>query len=198
MCPSYVPQLSTAVMDRQSTTDESAHLSEKISVNDAFKEAFRWHPGGVALVTADAGDGPAALTATSVTSVSMHPPVLMFSVSRHSSSKATLDLTKSIVIHFLSADDIELAKLGATSGIDRFADTDVWTRLPTGEPVFTQVAIWLKADVLKRTDVAGSTIMICQVTEHPLEAGVVRSSGGSLAYVDRAWHRLDDNSEYFS
>jgi len=190
--------MSTAVMERRATTDRSADLSEKISVHDAFKEAFRWHPGGIALVTADAGDGPTALTATSVTSVSMHPPVLMFSVSRHSSSKATLDRAKSIVVHFLSADDLELAKLGATSGIDRFADRDAWTRLPTGEPVFTQVAVWLKADVLQRADVAGSTIMICQVTEHPLETGTVRSSRGSLAYVNRMWHRLDDNSEYFS
>ena len=33
---------------------------------DEFKAAFRNHPGGVAVITADAGNGPVGLTATSV------------------------------------------------------------------------------------------------------------------------------------
>jgi flavin reductase (DIM6/NTAB) family NADH-FMN oxidoreductase RutF len=40
---------------------------------DEFKALFRGHPGGVAVITADAGDGPVALTATSVASVSADP-----------------------------------------------------------------------------------------------------------------------------
>ena len=42
---------------------------------DEFKALFRGHPGGVAVITADAGDGPVALTATSVASVSAEPPL---------------------------------------------------------------------------------------------------------------------------
>jgi hypothetical protein len=37
---------------------------------DEFKSAFRNHPAGVAVITADAGYGPVGLTATSVISVS--------------------------------------------------------------------------------------------------------------------------------
>ena len=53
---------------------------------DDFKAVFRGHPGGVALITADAGDGPVALTATSVASVNVDPPLLMFSVTTVSSA----------------------------------------------------------------------------------------------------------------
>ncbi len=41
---------------------------------DDFKSAFRNHPAGVSVVTADPGDGPVGLTATSVISVSANPP----------------------------------------------------------------------------------------------------------------------------
>ena len=53
---------------------------------DAFKRAFRNHAAGVAIITADAGNGPVGLTATSVFSVSAEPALLVFSVSDDSSS----------------------------------------------------------------------------------------------------------------
>ncbi|WP_330257525.1 flavin reductase family protein [Nocardia sp. NBC_00565] len=56
---------------------------------EQFRSAFRGHPGGVSLITADTGR-PVALTATSVASVSVDPPALTFSVSEQSSSAPTL------------------------------------------------------------------------------------------------------------
>ena len=92
------------------------------STPSRFTAAFRAHPAGVALVTADAGGGPVALTATSVASVSADPPMLMFSVSDASSSSPTIAVADTVVVHLLRAEQLHLAKLGATSGIDRFAD----------------------------------------------------------------------------
>ncbi len=63
-----------------------------------------------------------ALTATSVASVSADPPMLMFSVSDASSSSPTVAAADTVVVHLLAAEQLHLAKLGATSGIDRFAD----------------------------------------------------------------------------
>lgn len=39
-----------------------------------FRAIFRGHPDGVSLITADAGDSPVAVTATSVASISVDPP----------------------------------------------------------------------------------------------------------------------------
>src|ERR1700712_2067372 len=89
---------------------------------DAFKLAFRNHPAGVAVITADAGDGPVGLTATSVFSVSAEPALLVFSISALSSSAPTINRADTVVVHLLGADQLELAKLFSTKGADRFAD----------------------------------------------------------------------------
>ena len=111
---------------------------------EQFKAAFRNHAAGVAVITADAGDGPVALTATSVFSVSAEPPLLVFSLSASSSSTPTLTRASTVVVHLLSADQLDLAVLAATSGIDRFADTSIWSRLETGEPYFTAAPVWIR------------------------------------------------------
>ena len=53
----------------------------------AFRDTFRHHPTGVAVVTArDGAGGPVGLTASSVASVSLAPPALVVSVSHRSSA----------------------------------------------------------------------------------------------------------------
>lgn len=158
---------------------------------DDFKSAFREHPGGVSLITADAGDGPVALTATSVASVSVDPPLVVFSVSALSSSAPTLTAAETVVVHLLDADQLPLAQLGATSGVDRFADRDSWTRLVSGEPVFHGVPRWIRARVVNRFDAGGSTVIVA----HAVQVNVPEShSGRGLVYVNREWHHTGDHS----
>jgi len=155
---------------------------------DDLKAAFRVHPGGVALITATGPDGHVALTATSVASVSAEPPLVVFSVSDLSSSTPTIRTAESVVVHLLTASELHLARLGATSGIDRFADTSLWTTLPTGEPVFHDTT-WLRSVVVDRLAAGGATLIVAQ----PVESNVAARSGRSreaLVYHDRSWHRL--------
>ena len=88
---------------------------------EEFKSAFRTHPGGVALITALGDAGPVALTATSVASVNVDPPLLMFSVTTVSSATAVIVKSDTVVVHLLDVDDIPLAVLGGmmdfTSGM---------------------------------------------------------------------------------
>ncbi|WP_230396205.1 flavin reductase family protein, partial [Streptomyces blattellae] len=163
---------------------------------DAFKMAFRLYPGGVSLITADAGAGPVALTATSVSSVSAEPPLILFSLSALSSSTPTLKEAETVVVHLLNADSLDLARLGATSGIDRFADTTRWERLATGEPVFTEAPVWIRARVRDRMEVGGSTVIVAEALEssvQPESFDTLASSDG-LVYVNRTWHRIGTHS----
>lgn len=164
---------------------------------EAFKSAFRLYPGGVALITADAGDGPVAMTATSVSSVGVEPPLLMFSVSGNSSSGPTLGRAETVIVHLLNAENLDLAKLGATSGIDRFADTSRWSRLETGEPVFEEAQAWLRTRVVERIEAAGSMVILAEAIECSLTPEEVDelTKTPALAYVNRTWHRLDDVSQ---
>lgn len=162
---------------------------------DDFKKAFRNHPAGVALITADAGEGPVALTATSVSSLSAEPPLLVFSVSSTSSSAPTIRAADTAVVHLLNAEQLELAKLGATSGIDRFATRSQWRRLETGEPVFLGVQSWLRGRISTQVEIGGSTVILLHVIEtNSEEAAEASSRMTPLVYHNRTWHQLGESS----
>ena len=158
---------------------------------DDYKALFRHHPGGVALITAVGPDGPVALTATSVASVSAEPPIMVFSVSEFSSSLPTLKVVETVVIHFLGADDLHLARLGATSGIDRFADASLWTELASGERVFHGTR-WVRGQVLERVEAGGSTLILAQAIQSNVSAANPAPEPVGLAYVNRKWYGLTD------
>ena len=159
---------------------------------EQFKLAFRNHAAGVAVITADAGDGPVGLTATSVFSVSAEPPLLVFSLSDRSSSAPTIRRADTVVVHLLGAEQLDIATLCATSGVDRFADTGLWGRLGTGEPYFPSARSWIRGRVIDRMAAGGSTI----IAVHALEAEVSTEESGSgpLVYHNRTWHTLDERS----
>ncbi|WP_156759619.1 flavin reductase family protein [Microbacterium karelineae] len=160
---------------------------------EGFKSLFRGHPSGVAVITAHGPDGPVALTASSVASISVDPPLLIFSVSALSSASASIVAADSVVVHLLDAGDLELAELAATSGADRFADRERWTRLDTGEPLYHGVRAWTRAAIVNRLEAGGSTVIVA----HALEGSIARDAdheAGPLVHHNRTWHRLDEGS----
>lgn len=185
---------SAAPAGHDGAPDPAALLRHSLDA-DSFKRLFRGHPGGVAVITADDGTGPVALTATSVASVSADPPLLVFSISAISSAAPTITAADTVVVHLLDADDIALAKLGAEKGADRFADRDSWSRLITGEPVFHGARAWVRCAVINRMDAGGSTV----IAAHALQSSVNRDvapgeTGNALVFHNRTWHRLGDES----
>jgi flavin reductase (DIM6/NTAB) family NADH-FMN oxidoreductase RutF len=161
---------------------------------ELFKLAFRNHAAGVAVITADAGDGPVALTATSVFSVSAEPPLLVFSISQQSSSEPTIRRADTVVVHLLGAEQLDIAKLGATSGIDRFADTSIWSRLPTGEPFFPSAPVWIRGRVINQMEAGKSTVIAVHALEAHLPDEAAADAVRPLVYHNRTWHALGDHS----
>ncbi len=166
---------------------------------DEFKAAFRNHPAGVALITAQTDGRPAALTASSVFSVSVEPPLLVFAVSEFSSSAPTIRSADTVVVHLLGADQLDLALLGATSGVDRFADHSRWNRLPTGEPYFPGAPAWIRGRIVSEIEAGGSTVIVVQALQtSAAPAGDVTAHAAAtrpLVYHNRTWHRLDESSK---
>ncbi len=160
---------------------------------DDFRYAFRAHPAGVAIVTADDGTGPVAMTVSSVSSVSIDPPTLVFSASAISSSTPTITSVETLVVHLLSADDVELAKLCARTGSDRFGDDVDWGRLPTGEPYYRS-AHWLRGRVAQRVEVSGSTLLVVEVLDGKPRDEELAGDPVPLVYHSRRWHILGDRS----
>ncbi|MEV1130772.1 flavin reductase family protein [Agromyces sp. NPDC049794] len=159
---------------------------------EEFKSAFRLHPSGVALISANVSGTQVALTASSVSAVSAEPPLLMFSISVLSSSAEVLKRADAVIVHLLTAGNLELATLGAASGVDRFADETRWSRLPTGEPVFAEAGVWLRVRIVHRIDAGGSTVFVAEGVDASVSDRSVEDDG--LVYRNRAWHRVGSES----
>lgn len=150
-----------------------------------FKDVFRRHPAGVAVVTLLGDDGPVGFTATSVISVSAAPPLLAFSLASTSSSWAALSRARTLAISFLADGQDHVSARFATSGIDRFADGG-WTALPTGEPVVDGAVSWVRGRVVQRTPVGDSYLVSVRALAH----GRTADERTPLVYHDRTYHRI--------
>lgn len=158
-----------------------------MTVAEAFRHAFRLHPAGVSVLAADDGDGPVGLTITSLISVTAEPPTVAFSLSAHSSSSPRILRAGTLVIHMLRQQDQWLGELCATKGADRFGAGIEWERLPTGEPRFTSVGTWFRAQIAGTLEINGSTLVAAELVEgavgDPMEPEL-----STMIYMDRRWH----------
>lgn len=162
--------------------------AEQLVTPAEFTAVFRRHPAGVAVIAGWVGERPFGFSATSVISVSAAPPIVAFSVQESSSSWPGLAAADTVVISLLSAAQADLSARFATRGIDRFA-AGGWHRLPTGEPVITDAASWLRATVVERVRIGASYLVAVRV-----DATGGAEGSDPLVYLDRAYHRLDESS----
>ncbi|MFE7483568.1 flavin reductase family protein [Streptomyces sp. NPDC012600] len=138
---------------------------------DRFKQVFRRYPAGVVVVTADSGRGPVGFTATSLTSLSLDPPLVSYGIGTSTSSWPHVERAASTVVNFLGADQESVARTFATSGIDRFAAPTAWRRLAGGEPVLDGSAGWLRLETERIVPAGDHRIVIARVTDSWLDEG---------------------------
>lgn len=100
-----------------------------------FRAALGTFATGVTIVTARAADGTLiGLTANSFNSVSLDPPLVLWSLSNRAGSMPVLTRGSHYAINILAADQRELAERFARKGEDRWAGV-AWTEGVAGAPV---------------------------------------------------------------
>ncbi|MFF0814574.1 flavin reductase family protein [Rhodococcus sp. NPDC003318] len=155
---------------------------------DGYRAAMRRYPAGVTIVTLDSGSGPVGFTATSFASLSLDPPLVSFNIAHTSSSIRALHAADSVVIHLLGEHQHPLAERFSRSADQRFADTSLWKRLESGEPVLHGTPIWLRTTVHQLIPAGDHTLVIGLVTrihdENDAEA-----AASPLLYHDGRYHR---------
>lgn len=88
----------------------------------AFRDALGMFATGVTIVTARAADGSlVGLTANSFNSVSLSPPLVLWSLSQAAASMATFASGSHYAINVLGADQRELAERFASKNVDRWS-----------------------------------------------------------------------------
>ncbi|HYN94747.1 MAG TPA: flavin reductase family protein [Pilimelia sp.] len=150
---------------------------------DDFRALLRRQAATVTVVTA-AGSPPVGFTATSFTSVSLHPPLVSFCLARASSSWPTVRRAGHVAVHLLAEGQQEVARTFATSGIDRFAEHGDWRPGPHGVPVLDGALAWLVCRVTQRVDAGDHAIVLAE----PLVAG--QRLGAPLLYHSGRYARL--------
>lgn len=89
------------------------------------------YPTGVTVVCTQTGDGPVAITVNSFASVSLDPPLILWSIGRDSDRYDIFRDARHFTVNILSAEQAELAQRYAQNGSMREGD---WSPAGNGAP----------------------------------------------------------------
>jgi len=145
-----------------------------------FKEMFRRHAAGVAIITASYNGAPYGFTATSVASLSAKPPRFTFNMARTSSSWPAVANSSYIGVHMLGLENQTLADRFAR-GRDRF-EGDHWEEGPHGVPVLKDVSGWLIGKIQMRLSFENNAVVVVEVVD-----GAVGGASVPLLYHGGAY-----------
>ena len=128
---------------------------------------------GVTIVTARTPAGAlVGLTANSFNSVSLSPPLVLWSLSQSASSMAALSAGSHYAINILSAGQKELAERFASRREDRWTDVE-FTEGVSGAPLLTGAAATFECFNRSRYEEGDHVIFVGEVERCSHQAGAV-------------------------
>ena len=162
-----------------------------------FRSALGHFPTGVTIVTTMGEDGaPVGVTASSFNSVSLDPPLVLWSLSRSSKASAAFCNSGHFAIHILSAAQEDLSNRFARSGEDKFSGVQYEGGV-LGSPVLDQFAALFQCRTMHQYEGGDHVILVGEVVgferrdEAPLlfhrgryAETLARAAGGSIDAVD--------------
>lgn len=153
-----------------------------------FKDVFANWPAGVSVVTCTGTDGkPHGFTASSVISVSLEPPLVLFALKRTARSMSHFLEATSCAINMLRKDQQELSTRFSTPHPDRFGDLGYVAGAQTGAPLLD--GAWGKLECTMHAQYDGG--------DHVLFVGrivaIEYEGGDPLVYHRRGYRTLVDS-----
>ncbi len=129
-----------------------------------FRRALGTFPTGVAIITTrDAEGAPSGLTCNSFSSVSLEPPLVLWSLRKASKSIEIFRAAKSFAINVLAEDQDHLSQRFATSSItDKFEGVH-WTTGYSNLPLIEQCVARFQCSTFAQHDAGDHIIFIGQV-----------------------------------
>ena len=118
-------------------------------------------PTGVTVVTASTPHGPHGLSANSVTSVSLDPPMVLFCPAKTSETWPPMREAGRFVVNVMAGHHEELIRRFAAKGIDRFEGVE-WHERATGPGLAGAVA-WIDCTLRDEHDAGDHTIVVADV-----------------------------------
>lgn len=93
-----------------------------IDTGDEIRKVMRMLPNGVAMVTCWLEERPWGLTINTFNSISIYPPRVLVSLSRHTASYEAIEKASYFGISLLTESQIDIARFGSASGEPKFLE----------------------------------------------------------------------------
>lgn len=136
-----------------------------------FRTALGMFATGVTIVTARTAEGTlVGLTANSFNSVSLEPPLVLWSLSRTAASMPAFQAGSHYAINILGADQQDLAMRFAAKGVDRFAEVE-FVEGVGGAPLLAGAAASFECFNRSRYDEGDHVIFVGEVERCTRRAG---------------------------
>lgn len=131
-----------------------------------FRRALGSFPTGVAIITTRDSEGaPSGLTCNSFSSVSLDPPLVLWSLRKASKSIDIFRAAKSFVINVLAEDQDHLSARFATSSITHKFETVAWSTGYDNMPLIDDCVARFQCSVFAQHDAGDHIIFIGKVEE---------------------------------
>lgn len=130
-----------------------------------FRHALSQFATGVTVITTTAADGSMlGITATSFNSVSLQPPLVLWSLGAMASSLESFTASTHYVVNVLAADQADLANRFASKVANRFDGIDI-DLSETGQPILRGSVGWFECSNRSRYPEGDHVIFVGEVTQ---------------------------------
>lgn len=147
-------------------------------------------PTGVTIVTAHADGVDQGMTANSISSISLDPPLIAVSTSKLSRTFAAIDASGSFAVSFLGSTQTDVAHRFSRPHSEHFIEFATG-RTPSGHPYILHGLGFIECAVVQQVDAGDHTILIGRVTETGFRGGdplvFFRSTLGNLSQPNTDW-----------
>lgn len=155
---------------------------------DLIRSAFgRFATGVTVVTTVGKNDRKVGMTASSFNSVSLDPPMVLWSAGTQASEYEVFANCDKFAVHVLSEKQTDLSNRFATPNIDKFEGVD-WQLSSNNLPVLSGCPLCLQCE----------TVASHQASDHKIIIGLVidvdfGSEEPPLLYYGSAYHKLGDS-----
>ncbi|MGN6161332.1 MAG: flavin reductase family protein [Marmoricola sp.] len=178
-------------LDFELRPGEDVHISgddpEAIAAARQFRDVLGRYASGVTVVTTVSNGEPVGMTCQSFMSVSLTPPLVMFSPAKTSRAWPRIQASGRFAVNFLGEDQQDLSNTMASRGTDKFAGVE-WSPAPvTGSPLLPGAVGYVDCTV-DRVYEAGDHFLVLGLVED-LQAA---DASGPLLYFQGRYRGLAD------
>lgn len=151
------------MMAEGNDTNQVIHELQENFTQRYFRDSLACFATGVTVITSfDAQQRPVGLTASSFSSVSLDPPLILWSLENKAASMAVFSSNEYFGVSVLTSQQLQIAHQFATRGIDRFKDVPLFYG-ESGVPLLSESLAWFECKRYASHLAGDHTILVGQV-----------------------------------